>query len=84
MYYDKFNNYKIFNRAVVILLPKINFQEPLKTEIAHFLECIRTGNTPLTGPKHGRDVVKVLETVQNSLGAKRQMLAVPEQEIKCS
>ena len=67
MDYDNFNNYQLFHRAGDIWLPKINFQEPLKTEIAHFLDCVRTGNTPLTGPQHGRDVVVVLDAGQQAL-----------------
>jgi predicted dehydrogenase len=68
MDYDHFNNYQLLHRAGDVLLPRIDFQEPLKVETAHFLECVRTGQTPLTGPRHARDVVAVLEAGQRSLG----------------
>lgn len=61
MDYDNFNNFQIFHRMGDVLLPRIDFQEPLKVEAAHFLECLRSGQQPLTGPKHARDVVRVLE-----------------------
>lgn len=67
MDYDNFNNFQIFHRMGDVLLPRIDFQEPLKVEAAHFLECLRTGEQPLTGPKHARDVVAVLEAGGRSL-----------------
>jgi predicted dehydrogenase len=67
MDYDNFNSYQILHRTGDILIPKIDFQEPLKVEANHFLECIETGQTPITGPKHARDVVAVLEMVQQAL-----------------
>ncbi|HEY0349090.1 MAG TPA: hypothetical protein VGC60_13140, partial [Pyrinomonadaceae bacterium] len=45
----------------------ISFQEPLKVEAAHFLDCLRKGTEPLTGSKHARDVVAVLEATQTAL-----------------
>ena len=67
MHYDYFNNYQLLHRTGDILLPRIDFQEPLKVETAHFLECIRTGETPLTGAAHGRSAVAILEAGQTSL-----------------
>ncbi|HYX30986.1 MAG TPA: Gfo/Idh/MocA family oxidoreductase [Pyrinomonadaceae bacterium] len=71
MDFDNFNNYQLFHRTGDVLLPKIQFQEPLKLESAHFLECLREGAAPLTGPKHARDVVAVLEAVDRSIRSKR-------------
>jgi len=48
-------------RSGDILLPQVKFSEPLRAETAHFAECIRTGNTPLTGAAHARTVVSILE-----------------------
>jgi len=67
MDYDQFSGYQLVPRAGDVVLPRIDFQEPLKVEAAHFLECIRTGQTPLTGPQHARAVVAVLEAGQQSL-----------------
>jgi len=67
MDYDFVNNYQLLHRAGDIWLPRIDLQEPLKVETGHFLHCVRTGETPLTGPKHGRSVVAVLEAGQKSL-----------------
>lgn len=67
MDYDQSGDFQLIHRTGDILLPKISFQEPLKTEAAHFLECLRDGRQPLTGPKHARDVVAVLEATQTAL-----------------
>jgi predicted dehydrogenase len=66
MDYDQFN-YQLVHRTGDVLMPRISFQEPLKTEAAHFLECLRNGKEPLTGPGHARDVVAILEATQTAL-----------------
>jgi predicted dehydrogenase len=48
-------------RSGDILLPQIKFTEPLRAEAEHYVECIRTGATPLTGVSHARQVVSILE-----------------------
>jgi predicted dehydrogenase len=69
MDYDQSDSYQLIHRTGDIWLPKISFQEPLKTEAAHFLDCLRNGSPPLTGPKHARDVVAVLEATQVALSS---------------
>jgi predicted dehydrogenase len=48
-------------RSGDILLPQVKFVEPLRVEAEHFLDCIRNSRTPLTGLKHARAVVSILE-----------------------
>lgn len=48
------------HRSGDILLPKIDFQEPLKVEIEHFLDCIQNGTKCLTGLEHAKMVVEIL------------------------
>jgi predicted dehydrogenase len=43
-----------------VLLPKIDFQEPLKVEIEHFFDCIENGTPCLTGIDHAKKVVAIL------------------------
>ena len=69
MDYDQSGAYQLIHRTGDILLPRVAFQEPLKTETAHFLECVRNSQLPLTGPKHARDVVAVLEAGQTALSS---------------
>ena len=48
-------------RSGDVLLPGINWSEPLRREAEHFVQCICTGEAPLTGVAHARRVVAVLE-----------------------
>ena len=41
--------------------------EPLREECVHFLDCIRTRNTPLTDAQSGIEVLKVLHACQTSI-----------------
>lgn len=52
-----------------IWIPRIDMQEPLRLECAHFVECIRNGKQPLTDGENGLRVVSVLEAGQKSLNA---------------
>ena len=53
-------------RSGDIFIPKISFREPLKTEVAHFIECITSRITPDTGIEHARNVVSILSRADNS------------------
>lgn len=61
MDFDRPQPLQVAYRSGDIFLPKISFIEPLRVEAEHFLECIRTGQAPLTGAAHSRQVVAVLE-----------------------
>jgi predicted dehydrogenase len=43
-----------------VLMPKIDFQEPLKVEVEHFFDCIENGTPCLTGIEHAKKVVAIL------------------------
>jgi UDP-2-acetamido-3-amino-2,3-dideoxy-glucuronate N-acetyltransferase len=44
-------------------------QEPLREELAHFVDCVRTRATPRTDGHNGLRVLRVLDACQRSLGA---------------
>ncbi len=48
------------HRSGDVLLPKIDFVEPLQTEVNHFLESIQNETPCLTGPDHALQVVRIL------------------------
>jgi predicted dehydrogenase len=74
--YDFFNNYQLLHRTGDIVLPRIDFEEPLKVETAHFLHCVRTGEVPLTGPQHSRSAISILEAGQKSLRSHGQSVTL--------
>ncbi|OGW37720.1 MAG: oxidoreductase [Nitrospirae bacterium RBG_13_39_12] len=60
MDYDNPHFQTFDHRSGDVLLPKIDFKEPLKVEIEHFLDCIQNGTKCLTGVDHAKKVVQIL------------------------
>jgi predicted dehydrogenase len=60
MDFDNPDFLKFNHRSGDVLLPEIRFEEPLKLEIAHYLDCIQNGVECLTGTKHAKKVVEIL------------------------
>ncbi len=54
-------------RSGDIHIPRIDMQEPLRLECQHFVDCIRTGETPRSDGRNGLAVVRILEAAQTSL-----------------
>jgi predicted dehydrogenase len=78
--YETFARFQMLARAGDILVPKVEFREPLALEIEHFAECVAEGRTPLTDGANGRRVVAVLEAAQRSLennGATEPVMLAP-------
>ena len=50
-----------------IFSPRVANEEPLRIECRHFLECVTTGAAPRSDGEAGLRVVRVLETLQQSL-----------------
>lgn len=63
MDYDNQHFQTFSYRSGDIILPKIDFQEPLKVEIDHFIDCIQSGIQCITGVDHARKVVQILSAV---------------------
>ena len=61
MDFDNPQSVQFSYRSGDILLPQVKFVEPLRVQAEHFLDCIRNSRTPLTGLKHARAVVSILE-----------------------
>jgi predicted dehydrogenase len=66
---DTFGEFQFAYHYGSIVSPFVHFEEPLKAEIGHFVDCIRTGDTPLTSGGTGLRVVEVIEAAQRSLRA---------------
>jgi predicted dehydrogenase len=65
--YETFSRFQMLARSGDILVPKVEFREPLANEIRHFVDCIIERRPPLTDGLNGRRVVAVLEAAQRSL-----------------
>ena len=60
MDFDNPSSFNFSHRSGDVIMPKINWVEPLKTEIAHFVECIQHSTSCLTDAYHAEKVVNIL------------------------
>jgi len=65
--FDSFGKYQLIKRAGDILIPKIDFVEPLKSEALHFVECIEKGQKPLSDGENGLQVTRIIEAAMESI-----------------
>jgi predicted dehydrogenase len=66
-HYDDFASFTYSYHYGDMHAPWIQQTEPLKVETAHFLDCIRTGEKPLSSGENGHHVVQILEASSRSL-----------------
>ena len=59
-------------RAGDIYSPRISNAEPLRLEVEHFVQCVRSGATPRSDGASGVRVVRVLERLQEELERSRR------------
>jgi predicted dehydrogenase len=64
---DSFGSFRMSVRDGDVTIPKVAGGEPLRNECEHFLDCIESGGTPLTGAAEGIAVVKALEAISKSI-----------------
>ncbi|MFB3785825.1 MAG: Gfo/Idh/MocA family protein [bacterium] len=57
-----------------IQIPVIDNYEPLNKELQHFVDCVRTGETPRSDGHDGLRVIRVLEKAGRSLKANGKMI----------
>ena len=64
---NSFGEFQMSYRHGQVTIPYITWQEPLRLECEHFVECVRTGADPRTDAMQGLAVVSVLEAATESL-----------------
>jgi len=69
--YDSFGGFKLITREGDTYKPYIQNLEPLKLELAHFLECVENKKQPLTDGKVGLQVIKIIEATYKSIKEKK-------------
>ena len=69
--FDTFAEFQLLLRAGDVLIPKVDFKEPLLVELEHFVDCAATGRTPDTDGAAGLSVVRALEMAQAALEESR-------------
>jgi predicted dehydrogenase len=61
------HQFRIGYRAGDMWAPNISTKEALQTEVGHFIECVRTGATPVSDGYSGLRVIEVLEAASRSI-----------------
>jgi predicted dehydrogenase len=69
-HYDTFAEFQYSYHYGDMYVPYLKQEEPLKVECQHFLDCIASGDTPLTDGHAGLDLVRILEAASKSLDQK--------------
>ena len=64
MDFDNPVTFSFNHRSGEVFIPVIDWVEPLKVEIDHFLKCIQNNIPCITGPEHAEKVVKILEMAE--------------------
>jgi predicted dehydrogenase len=64
--FNDYAEFQLLQRAGDLLIPRVDFPEPLKEEAAHFVACCREGKTPIADGANGLRVVRVLEAARRS------------------
>jgi predicted dehydrogenase len=64
---ETFGEFQLTYRTGDITIPRLENQEPLRTEWEHFERCILEGQAPLTDGRHGLAVVKVIEAAAEAI-----------------
>jgi predicted dehydrogenase len=76
---DGRGEFELAYRHGQIVIPYIDWREPLRVECEHFTQCVRTGDRPLSDGLQGLVVVAVLDAADRSLrsGGARVPVEVP-------
>lgn len=81
---DSFGEFQLSYRHGDIRIPYMEWREPLRLEVEHFLHCIRTGDTPLSDGRQGLAVTAVLEAADRSLSRGGRLEPVEISELPLS
>ena len=69
-YYYSFGEFQRMSRDSEITLPVVGSEEPLIVQNRHFLECVRTRQTPLANARFATTVIRAVELIQANIRKK--------------
>lgn len=62
-----FGEFRLSVRDGDIISPHIEYGEPLKNQVIHFVECVKNGQHPISDGQNGLDVVRVMSAIEESV-----------------
>jgi predicted dehydrogenase len=66
-HYDTYAEFQYAYHYGDMWAPRVEQAEPLKVECQHFIDCICTGDKPITHGEHGLELIQILEAASESL-----------------
>ena len=81
-YADSFGAQRAIIRDGDVVIPKISGPEPLRSECAHFVECIRTGATPINNARMATRIVASLAASERSIELGGDSVAIGGQNVE--
>src|SRR5438045_7705328 len=69
-HYDTFAEFHYSYHYGDSYIPHLQQEEPLNLACRHFIDCIETNSHPITGGRHGLEMIRVLEGASASLKMK--------------
>lgn len=66
-YATSFSDFQFSYRYGDVVIPYVKFEEPLRVECRHFVDCITNKSTPQSDGEVGTRVVRILEALDHSL-----------------
>lgn len=57
----------MYQREFMVQQPLISKDEPLRLELQHFVECVRTGAAPLVSGRDGKDALAIALQIRNKM-----------------
>ncbi len=64
--FEDFAEFQLLHRAGDLLIPRVDFTEPLKEEADHFVRCIKERATPVSDGVGGLRILRILEAASRS------------------
>ena len=77
-HYDTFADFHYSYHYGDSYIPHIRQEEPLRAECQHFLNCIETGDKPLSSGYEGLELVRILEAASTSLKNRGTPVSLPQ------
>ncbi|MBN1591834.1 MAG: Gfo/Idh/MocA family oxidoreductase [Candidatus Coatesbacteria bacterium] len=74
--YDSYGDFQLSLRSGDITIPNVEVKEPLLAECLHFLDCVKERKKPISDGVEGRNVVRVIEAVMESIQESGKPVAI--------
>lgn len=76
-HYDSFAEFQYAYHYGDCYIPRLELVEPLKVECQHFVDCIGSGEAPISDGRQGWELVRILEAASESMRQSGAGIEIP-------